>query len=380
MGGQGPDWSRIHQTESPGIWSFLLAVFSVPYGMASRFRLWFYSRGLLKRKSLPGFVISVGNLTAGGTGKTPAVAMLARWALGKGYRVAILSRGYRGKYNDKVLEVSDGSNIKAGPMETGDEPYLLANKLSRIPLIISKRRYLAGLFAHEKFGCDFFILDDGFQHLELKRDLDIVLIDAENPFGNGHLLPQGPLREPVSQLARADAFILTRVGPHGHKVPDLLTGKFSSTPVFCANHMPSEIVFPCSNEVHEPGFIKGKPVLGFAGIARPEMFRESLVGLGADVVYFKGFKDHYQFKSDDMQALIQTKKRVGAQYILTTEKDWMRIASLDMVFPEAAYLGVEFVLLSDHDRFFKIITDRVSEVTQAGQENDENSHQTHPGS
>jgi tetraacyldisaccharide 4'-kinase len=365
MGALSPDWSRIHQKKSTGFWNFFLAVFSVPYGMGTWFRLWAYRRGLIKRKSLPGFVISVGNLTAGGTGKTPAVAMLARWALGKGYRVGILSRGYGGKYKTRVLEVSDGSRIKAGPVETGDEPFLLANKLSRVPLMVSKRRYIAGLHAHEKFGCDFFIMDDGFQHLELKRDLDIVLIDAENPFGNGRLLPQGPLREPVSQLARADAFILTRVGPHDHKLPDLLAGKFASTPVFYANHMPSEIVFPHSNEVREPGFIKGKPVLGFAGIARPELFRETLVGLGADVVYFRGFKDHYQFKSEDIQALIQTKKRFGAQYILTTEKDWMRIAPLDMEFFEAAYLGVEFVLLSDHDRFFKIITDHFSEVTHA---------------
>jgi tetraacyldisaccharide 4'-kinase len=359
MGVFGPDWSRIHQTESLGYWSLPLAVFSVPYAMGSMFRPWSYRRGILKRKSLPGFVLSIGNLTVGGTGKTPAVVLLAKWALKSGYRVAVLSRGYRGNYKDKVLEVSDGNDIKAGPEETGDEPYLLAKKLTGVPLIISKRRYLAGLFAYQKFGCDFFILDDGFQHLELQRDLDLVLLDSENPFGNGHLLPWGPLREPVSQLSRADGFILTRAGPNGYKIPEILTRKFSSVPVFCADHVPTEIVFPHSDEVHEPSFIGGKTVLAFSGIARPELFKGTLARLGADVVYFRGFQDHYKFKVEDIKALIQMKEKVGARYILTTEKDWVRIGALDMIFPEIAYLGIEFVLLSDHDRFFKIIMDSV---------------------
>ena len=365
MGGFGPDWSRIHQKKSLGLWSLSLAFFSILYGLGSRFRPWSYSKGLFKRKSLPGFVVSIGNLTVGGTGKTPAVAMIARWAQGKGYRVAVLSRGYGGKYNDKILEVSDGNKIKADPVEAGDEPYLLAGKLPGIPLVISKRRYLAGLFAHEKFGSDFFILDDGFQHLELNRDLNLVLIDAADPFGNGHFLPWGPLREPVSQLARADAFIFTRVSHHGHETPYFFLKKFRSTPVFYADHRPSDIVFPHSHEVHEPGSINGKPVLAFAGIARPELFRDTLIRLGADVVYFRGFKDHYPFGRNDIQALIQIKKRLGARYLLTTEKDWMRIASLNMMCPDMAYMAIEFVLLSDHDRFFKIITDGVCKVRRA---------------
>lgn len=359
MGGNAPDWSRIHQSKKLGFWSLPLAFFSIPYGLGSRFRNWSYGVGIFRKKSLPGFVISIGNLTVGGTGKTPAVAMLARWALGSGHRPAILSRGYGGKYNKKVLEVSDGKSIKAGPMDTGDEPYLLAKRLSRVPIIISKNRYLAGLFAHEKYGCNFFILDDGFQHMALKRDLDIVLIDAENPFGNGHLLPWGPLREPVSQLARADAFIVTRVSRHGSGAADFIAKEFSSTPVFYSDHRPSEIVFPHLNRAHNPRFINGKPVLAFAGIARPELFKDTLAGLGANVVYFRAFKDHYPFRREDIQALIQIKKRVGAQYILTTEKDWVRIASLEMTFPEIAYLGIEFVFLPEQDGFFKIIKDVV---------------------
>jgi len=352
-----PDWSRIHQKESLGLWSLPLAVLSIPYGVGSRLRSWSYSRGYFKRQSLPGFVVSIGNLTAGGTGKTPAVAMLAGWAQGKGYRVAVLSRGYGGKYTDKVLEVSDGSSIHVGPHKAGDEPYLIANKLRGVPLILSKKRFHAGLYAHEKFGSDFFILDDGFQHLELKRDLDLVLIDSADPFGNGHLLPWGPLREPFSQLVRADVFILTRAksyGP-GDNTRDTLKREFPTTPVFYSDHLPFRIVFPHANEKHAPSFIEGKTVLAFAGIARPELFRDTLTKLGADVVHFKRYKDHYPFKNEDIKTLIRMKKKVGAQYLLTTEKDWMRIVSLGPGFSQLAYLSIEFVLLSDHDKFFRII-------------------------
>lgn len=358
----GPDWSHVHQKKSIGFWSLPLAVCSVLYGAGSIFRPWLYSRGVFKKKSLPGFVVSIGNITAGGTGKTPAVSMIAKWAQGRGYRVAILSRGYGGRYSDKVLEVSDGNSLKADPVKAGDEPYLLAKKLTGIPLIISKRRYLAGSFAHERYGSDFFILDDGFQHLELHRDLNIMLIDAATPFGNGHLLPWGPLREPISQLARADVFIFTRASHHGCKVPVFFSQKFPSIPIFYADHLPSDIVFPHSSEVHEPRLITDKPVLAFAGIARPELFRKTLSRLGAEVVYFRGFKDHYPFGRNDIQAMIQIKERTGARYLLTTEKDWMRIASLNIMHPDMAYMTMEFVLLSDHDRFFKIITDRVCKV------------------
>ena len=355
-----PDWSRVHEKKSVGIWTLPLAALSVTYGMGYKIRLWFYRKGFFKARSLPGLVVSLGNLTVGGTGKTPAVAMLARWAQGRGYRVAVLSRGYGGKYADQVLEVSDGRHINADPGQSGDEPYLLANKLPGVPVIISKKRFNAGLYAHEKFGCNFFLLDDGFQHLGLKRDLDLVLIDASKPFGNGHLLPRGPLREPFAQLARADVFILTRVRHHGAEdhVLNFLKREFPSTPVFYSDHVSTDIVFPCSNEVYGPDLIEGKPVMAFAGIARPELFRDTLIKLGADVVYFRGYKDHYPFGQKDIQTLIQMKEEMGAQYILTTEKDWARIAFLEQRFPELAYLRIDFILLSDHNEFFRIIEDK----------------------
>ena len=351
-------WSRIRQKDSLSPWLPLLAVFSVLYGVGVRLRLWAYSQGIFKTKTLPGLVVSIGNLTTGGTGKTPAAIMLARWALNEGYCVAVLSRGYGGRYKSKVLEVSDGKCIKADPRETGDEPYLLAQKLPGIPVVISRKRYLAGLIAHGKFGSDFFILDDGFQHLELKRDLDLVLLDATSPFGNGHVLPWGALREPIDQLARADGYIITRFssrGGSGDNLPDLLKWKFPATHIFCADHLPDKVAFPYSDEVHGPGFLKGKRILAFAGIARPEVFKETLIELGSEVVYFRGFRDHHQFEKEEIQALIDMKEKLDVQYLLTTEKDWVRMASIAPVCAEMGYLCIKFDFVTNQNDFFKMI-------------------------
>ena len=358
MGVFRPDWGRIHHGESPGLWSPLLAVFSILYGAAVRFRMSTYKRRCFKKKSLPGFVVSIGNLTAGGTGKTPAVVMLAQWALEQGYRVAVLTRGYGRRSKAKVLEVSDGKIIKADCRESGDEPYLLARKLTGVPVIISRKRFTAGTFAHRKFGANFFILDDGFQHLGLKRDLDLVLIDTIRPFGNGHLLPWGPLREPIDQLTRAGALILTRSNNKNsaQKTTYLLNKVFPEISIFCADHKPERVVFPQLNESHKPDFLKEKRVLAFAGIARPEMFRKTITKLGAHLVYFKGFKDHHRFKPREIQSLIKMREELAAQYLLTSEKDWVRIATFVPMCPEMAYLSIKFALVSDQDRFFNMIS------------------------
>jgi len=384
-----PDWSRIHQERRFNLWTLPLALFSVLYGLGVWFRFKAYEKRIFRGKSLPGFVISVGNINTGGTGKTPAVAMLAKWALGEGYRVAILSKGYGGRNKQEVLEVSDGKHIYADSQVAGDEPSLLARGVSGSPVVISKNRYVAGMYAHKKFGSDFFILDDGFQHLGLERNLNLALIDASEPFGNAHLLPWGPLREPLSQLGRADAFILTRfsrVGseesrgqssegnairhtPGAMRSPQetltFLKERFPSTPVFCADHIPDKLVFPLSGETHSPGFLRGKRVLAFAGIAHPERFQESLIELGADVVQFKGFRDHYPFDEDEIRELIQMKESIGARYLLTTEKDWVRIAPFAVttaapMHNALAYLSVRFAFLPGQEGIFGIIRNGLS--------------------
>lgn len=352
-----PDWDRIHRETSVKVWSPALAFLSLLYGAGVKLRRSGYQRNVFREASLPGSVISIGNLTAGGTGKTPAVVMLAKWAQNEGYRVGVLSRGYGGKSPTEVLEVSNGEKIKAKPQETGDEPYLLARKLPGVPVIASRKRFLAGMFAWKNFGTNFFLLDDGFQHLALKRDLDLVLIDAKVPFGNGRLLPQGPLREPIGELVRADGILLTRfVSPSANRrTLGFLSARFPEIPVYKAAHVPDKIVFPLANQVQEPGFLRGKRVLGFAGIARPDAFKESLLGLGADVVFFKGYPDHYRFKLDEIQALIHMKDKLGGQYLITSEKDWVRVAPGCPACSEMGYLAIKFELISNQDGFYGMI-------------------------
>ncbi|MBW1861206.1 MAG: tetraacyldisaccharide 4'-kinase [Deltaproteobacteria bacterium] len=331
------------------------AFFSYLYGLGVRLRLIAYRRK--KRESLPGFVVSIGNLTVGGTGKTPAACMLAEWASGEGYRVVILSRGYGGRHKKRVLEVSDGNDINVSPAEAGDEPYLLARKLRGVPVIISKKRHLAGLLAHKKFGANFYILDDGFQHLALERDLNLVLIDALNPFGNGHLLPWGPLREPLDQLERADAFIITRFvqGASGHNLMDFLRRTFPGKPLFQSGHIPDQIVFPNIDKAYGPDFLKGKRAIAFAGIAKPQVFKDTLVKLGVELAFFRGFRDHHSFSHAEIRDLMAKKERLEADCLLTTEKDWVRIENLVKGYPDLAYLTIKFTLLSGVDKFFKMV-------------------------
>ena len=231
--------------------------------------------------------------------------------------------------------------------------------MTGVPVVTSRKRYLAGLYASERFGSDFFILDDGFQHLELKRDLDLILLDSSHPFGNGRLLPLGPLREPVGQVKRADACILTRAGDAGsggHK-PDFMGKDFPAMRIFRADHLPHSVVFPESGEVHDPEFLKGKRVIAFAGIARPDRFRETLDRVGAEVVYFKGFRDHHPYGPDEITGLQSIREQKGAEYLITTEKDWVRLASIRNAWDRMAYLCVEFSILDGQEEIFAMIRD-----------------------
>lgn len=365
------NWSGIHEKRTISPATLPLALLSYLYGLGVRLRLAAYQ--IRKGRSLPGFVVSIGNLTAGGTGKTPAACMLAEWARDEGYRVAVLSRGYGGWYKGKVLQVSDGNHIKAGPFEAGDEPYLMAKKLEGIPVIISAKRYLAGLFAHKNFRTNFFILDDGFQHLALKRDLDLVLVDAANPFGNGYLLPRGPLREPVTQLKRADAFIITRSTPDGagDELIGDLKNRFPSKPIFKSDHLPERIIVPSRGSVHNVDLINGKGIMGFAGIARPDVFIKTLTELGAELVFFKAFRDHHPYRRREIQELVTERRRLKADYLLTTEKDWVRIEDSVPSYPDLAYLIIKFSLLDDTERFFRMVKERVerSGKTEFGRRN-----------
>jgi tetraacyldisaccharide 4'-kinase len=313
---------------------------------------------------LPGFVLSIGNLTVGGTGKTPATLRVAEWAREEGYRPAILSRGYGGRHRKGVLDVTDGERVFIGPELAGDEPYLLARNLSGVPVCVSKDRAHAGLHAFKKHQIHFFILDDGFQHVGLHRDFDLVLLDGENPLGNGHLLPWGPLREPVEALKRADALVITRIGQTRLKdrwVEPVLK-KFPETPVFFSDHFPSSVHIPKGSGVFAPEYLKGKRVVAFTGIARPESFKKTLLELGVALIFFKGFPDHYPFSRKDIEELVRQKTRLKGDLLITTEKDWVRMESIPSCPVDLAYLTIRFGISSGEDLFFKMIKDKVAEV------------------
>ena len=328
-------------------------------------RLRRYDAGFLKVRRLPGFVVSLGNLTTGGTGKTPAVAMLAEWAVQEGWKVAVLTRGYGGKHGHEVVEVSDGKRVSADSDLSGDEPCLLAKKLDGVPVIVANERYKAGVYAHRKFGSDFFILDDGYQHIRLARDMNFALMDASNPFGNGRLLPWGPMREPLRQMKRADACILTRFKRSGNASPiqAVLRKEFPSVPCFRAEHLPESVILPCSGDSYGPEFLKGKRVVAFAGIGSPESFRETLMKAGAEVVRFLPFLDHYRFSVNDVNEIFKVRKSLNAPWVITTEKDWMRVSSMVGFRSHMAYLTIKFSILGDRSAFFELIRNRKETVS-----------------
>lgn len=298
------------------------------YGLGARGRRSLYDRGWLQPQHLPGPVLSLGNLVAGGTGKTPLTAFLAARLQAAGCRVAVLSRGYGGQAQGVNL-VSDGRRLFLQPPQAGDEAALLARKLPGIPVVTGASRYQAGMLAWERFRPDLFVLDDGFQHYQLHRDLDVVLLDAARPFGNGRLLPRGPLREPVSTLQRPLVLVLTRYESEKHQSTwEAVRTAFPAVPVLRA-------VFRLSHALQYPsgrhlnlGELAGLRLAALAGLARPEVFRDSLQKLGIDVAHFFSFPDHHPFTAREVAAVIARGRALGAEALVTTEKDWLRLAGL----------------------------------------------------
>jgi tetraacyldisaccharide 4'-kinase len=301
------------------------AVASWLYGRGARLRRALYTRGLFKANRLPAPVISVGNLTVGGTGKTPVVACLARLWRDRGRRVAILSRGYGGRRRSATC-LSDGEHVYHQPPEVGEEPYWLARTLPGVAVYTGPCRYTAGLAAWEALQPDLFVLDDGFQHMQLHRDLDLVLLDAASPFGNGHLLPRGPLREPCPALGAAQALILTRYDPELHQ-PRLAALKkaFPDKAIFTAAISPVRVTSYPGGHTESLTAMRGRALLAFAGLARPQVFAQTLEELGLDLKGFQAFPDHHDYTRQELHNLAETARDRGAGALITTEKDWARL-------------------------------------------------------
>lgn len=298
----------------------LLKPLSAPYALALRLRGAAYEAGLFRSFQLPKPVVAVGNLTVGGTGKTPMVVYLARWFMERGKRVTVLSRGYGGSMHGKVSIVADGGTIRLTPAEAGDEPYLLACSVPGLSLVIGADRYQSGLLALERLNPDIFILDDGFQHQRLRRDLNILLLDCRKPFGNGWTLPAGTLREAPTAVERADLVIFTRCN---ERPPPQVTGK----PCCSASHRLTVALPLAGGEQLPLSALEGLRGLAFAGIAQPASFFESLQGKGLQLAATLVFPDHCKYGEREMTTLCRMKEASRAEYLITTEKDAVKLAA-----------------------------------------------------
>ncbi len=319
---------------TPGIFSFewFAVVISQGYGLGVRFRLWLYSKGILKQKPLPCFVVSVGNIVAGGAGKTPMAIYLARVLKEMGKQPVVISRGYKGRYKGNAVIVSDGDQIFLRAKDCGDEPYMMA-KRRLFPVVIGKDRVKAGMKALDAFHPDVIVLDDGFQHLKLKRDLDFLLVDYSSPFGNKRFLPAGRLREsPQTSAPRTDALIFTRcrdIGENDENLEKVLQ-YYPDCPKFKTFYLP--FIFKhiaCNinlkNSISDVKELKGKNAVLFSGIAKNASFYNTVKELGINVLDHLEFKDHYRYKESDISMITKLAKKLGADIILTTEKDWAKL-------------------------------------------------------
>lgn len=302
------------------------AACSCLYGLGAWGRRSLYDRGWLQAKRLPVPVLSLGNLVVGGVGKTPLTAFLAQRCQAAGCRVAIVSRGYGGEARG-INVVSDGRQIFLKPPRAGDEAYLLALKLPGIPVITGPDRYQAGWRAWEAFRPEVILLDDGFQHFQLHRDLDVVLLDAARPFGNGWLLPRGPLREPVATLKRPLVLVLTRYEADRHQAnwEDVRAAFPAATVVRAAFRLSLALRYPGAQAVSLTE-LANLTLTGLAGLARPEVFAASLRDAGVDLRGFFSFPDHHAFTAAELAGVVDAARGQGAAGLVTTEKDWARLA------------------------------------------------------
>jgi tetraacyldisaccharide 4'-kinase len=315
-------------------------------------------RARQRRCGLPAFVISVGNLVVGGTGKTPFTLWLANYLRTLGWNPAILSRGYK-RRDTAIARVPSTAESFQDVLQFGDESVLMARKAKPVSVWVGQNRLSSGNLAIETVGADLLILDDGFQHLVLERNIDVVLLDAHNPFGNGSLLPLGPLREPSAHLQRADAIVLTRAeDPQKSSVTrSKISGLFPGKPVFSCVHRLTELRTGLDGQRIPLEALRGRKAIAFAGIARPESFTHLLQEAGIVVTRSFDFPDHYQYQEADMAMLINSMKENHTPFIITTEKDMVRLQPEFQAFTLAAVLELDF--LAERQAFCDFLQERL---------------------
>jgi len=309
-----------------------------------------YDAGLLRAARLPFPVVAIGNLTVGGSGKTPIVSYLAGALLGRGIGVAIASRGY-GRTGRAPLLVSDGRRLLATARDAGDEPVLLARRHPHAAVAVAADRAAAARLLPDLPRPRALLLDDAFQHRAVHRDLNLLLVDAGAPFGNGRILPLGPLREPVSGLRRADALIVTRGdGSCPAALREALERHHPKAPIFHARIVPSRLEDAAGGGPVPMDRLRGRRVFAFSGIARPARFEEDLERLGATLAGSRRFRDHHPFSPDDLAGVVAGARAARAEVLVTTEKDRVRLdAPLPAGAPPLLVLGIEASFPGDAD-------------------------------
>lgn len=317
------------------------------YGLVSRIRVFLYKMGILTQKRVDAFVISIGNITVGGTGKTPLTIYLAREWQKKGYSVGIVSRGYRREDRRSLVLVSDGSKIFETVSAVGDEPSLMAERLEGIPIVVSADRFEGCQYLIQHFKIKVILLDDAFQHIRLQRDMNILIVDASNPFGNRRILPRGPLREPLSASQRADLVVFTRADKGCDFEESRLEMMRSGHPVLRSVFCPSGLIHLNTGLKYPVSDVKNCPVICVCGIGNPESFVRSLRRLGAWVKGAISFEDHHAYEATDFSEVRRQVALLGAERVVTTEKDAAKIKSFLPLDLEIWVLQIDVAFLDD---------------------------------
>jgi tetraacyldisaccharide 4'-kinase len=351
---------------------FVLGGFAGLYERAVQTRLGLYRRRLMRAQELGCPVVSIGNLTVGGTGKTPVAEMLARELQKRGRRVAILSRGYKSvprpfvqRLRNRLFKhldlfppriVSDGKSVLLDSRRAGDEPHMLAKNLPGVCVLVDKDRVKSGLHALRHFDSDLLLLDDGLQYQRLRHRIDVVLVDRQAPFGNEHLLPRGTLREPPANLRRASYIIVTKCGPEPDtKLLERLRRLNRTAAIIECNHAPRHWEDIKTGDKFPLDHLRGRHVGAMSGIARPESFEEGVRELGAVVEITKAFADHHRFTKKEILRFLEWCDRRSLDALVTTEKDAVRFPDIDQPPVPMLFLRVEIEILRGREHWDELL-------------------------
>jgi tetraacyldisaccharide 4'-kinase len=359
------NWQRIWDDDGITGWyspvKIIAYVISFFYRLIINFRNWLYDHKILKEVTLPCPVISVGNITVGGTGKTPCVIMLAQMLQENGFKPAILSRGYGGKSIHPVNIVSDGHKILLDSETAGDEPFLIAQVLKGVPVITGAKRIVTGETAINQFGANVLICDDAMQHRKIFRDINLVLLDSQSLRVNNHILPRGRLREPITELKRASAFVLTRTDESqqtNNTIEKLVQNE--NIPIFMSIHKPKDMAKGDYSAQWPISILAGKKVCAFCGIAKPDSFKKTLLDAGAQVLSFDIFPDHHRYNKNELEKIKTRFIDCRADFLISTQKDGTRLREFPEYLTMIYMLRIELEIIPSGESFEKFILGRLA--------------------